>query len=116
MSQPSLGIENEHGERITTTPPLSPMYSSDGQSTQHVRGKSQSLYGKPSSATSMETHWEEVPYADKRWDKNRKFTDFTLDGDDTESELIAIPESDMSDSTLQGSAHNSFEETPDEVC
>lgn len=115
VSQPSLGIENEHGERLTT-PPLSPMYSSDGQPIQHGKGKSQSLYGKPSSGTSMETHWEEVVYMDRKWDKNRKLTDFTLDGDDTESELIAIPESDMSDSTLQGSAHNSFEDTPDEIC
>lgn len=109
VSQPSLGIENEHGERMTT-PPLSPMYSSDGQQIQHVRGKS--LFCKPSSATSMETHWEEASYADK---KRGKMTDFNLDGDDTESELIAIPESDMSDSTLQESAHNSFEETPDDV-
>lgn len=92
------------------------MYSSDGQPVQHVRGKSQSLYGKPSTATSMETHWEEVSYMDKKYDKNKKITDFNFDGDDTESELITIPESDMSDSTLQGSAHNSFEETPDEVC
>lgn len=98
-----------------TTPPLSPMYSSDGQIIHHVRGKSQSLYGKPSSGTSMETHWEEVAYTDKRWEKRGKITDFNLDGDDTESELIVIPESDMSDSTLQESVHNSFEETPDEV-
>lgn len=114
VSQPSLGIENEHGDRMTT-PPLSPMYSSDGQTIHHARSKSQSLYGKPSSGTSMETHWEEVPYTDKRWERRGKITEFNLDGDDTESELIVIPESDMSDSTLQESVHNSFEETPDDI-
>lgn len=30
---------------------------------------------------------------------------YSLDADDTESELIAIPESDSSDSTLHGSVH-----------
>lgn len=32
----------------------------------------------------------------------RKYHDSSLDADDTESELVAIPESDQSDSTLHG--------------
>lgn len=54
----------------------------------------------------METHWEEVIQCiqpEKRWEKGLKKADFSLDADDTESELIAIPESDLSDSTLHGS-------------
>lgn len=34
----------------------------------------------------------------------RKYQDSSLDADDTESELVAIPESDLSDSTLHGSS------------
>lgn len=105
MSQPSLGTENEHPERMMTTPPLSPMYSSDGQSVQvslsSKCGKAQVMYAKPSSTTNMETHWEEViqcAQPEKRVFKSN------MDGEDTESELIAIPESDVSDSTLHGSA------------
>lgn len=107
----------DHPER--TTPPLSPMYSSDGQSIQvslsSKGGKVQVSYTKPSSMTSMETHWEETnqseKYSDKKWEKSfKKQTDKISIDDDTESELIAIPESDISDSTLQGSVQDSFEE------
>ncbi|KAF7267135.1 hypothetical protein GWI33_019628 [Rhynchophorus ferrugineus] len=117
VSQPSLGTEIDHPER--TTPPLSPMYSSDGQSIQvslsSKGGKVQVSYTKPSSMTSMETHWEETnqsdKYMDKKWERNfKKQTDKISIDDDTESELIAIPESDISDSTLQGSVQDSFEE------
>lgn len=34
----------------------------------------------------------------------KKYQDSSLDADETESELVAIPESDMSDSTMHGSA------------
>lgn len=34
----------------------------------------------------------------------KKYQDSSLEGDDTESELAAIRESDLSDSTIQGSA------------
>lgn len=120
VSQPSLGTEIEHPERAT--PPLSPMFSSDGQSVQvsisSKGGKSQIVYAKPSSTTSMETHWEECIQPEKMWEKNlKRITDFSNDiiiDDNTESELIAIPESDMSDSTLHGSVQDSFEEGIDD--
>lgn len=107
----------DHPER--TTPPLSPMYSSDGQSIQvslsSKGGKVHVCYTKPSSMTSMETHWEETNQCDKlsdrKWEKSiKKCSDKISIDDDTESELIAIPESDISDSTLQGSVQDSFEE------
>ncbi|ERL94236.1 hypothetical protein D910_11517, partial [Dendroctonus ponderosae] len=117
VSQPSLGTEMDHPER--TTPPLSPMYSSDGQSIQvslsSKGGKVHVCYTKPSSMTSMETHWEETnqceKLSDRKWERNiKKCSDKISIDDDTESELIAIPESDISDSTLQGSVQDSFEE------
>lgn len=54
----------------------------------------------------METHWEEVVHPDNKqmqtpMQTNQKSQDYE-DGD-TESELIAIPESDLSDSTLYDS-------------
>lgn len=109
------------------------MYSLDGQSG-HISvsskaGKMQVIYAKPSSTTSMETHWEETQQPEKKWDKRK--TDY--EADDSESELLAIPESDVSDSTLQGSVQvtccnsqsspflnyllqDSFEEAIDETC
>lgn len=91
-----------------TTPPLSPMYTSDGQTVQMTvsskSGKSQVVYTKPSSTTSMETHWEEVIQCAQPEKKSFRKIELSLDGEDTESELITIPESDMSDSTLHGSA------------
>lgn len=93
---------------MTTTPPLSPMYSLDGQTVQvslsSKCGKAQVIYTKPSSTTSMETHWEEVIQCAQPERKSFiKRNEPSIDGDDTESELIAIPESDMSDSTLHES-------------
>lgn len=102
-----MGTENDHAERQITTPPLSPMYSSDGQSVQvsisSKCGKAQVIYTKPSSTTSMETHWEEVIQC-----AQPEKIGHSIDGDDTESELIPIPESDMSDSTLHGSTQVKF--------
>ncbi|XP_038110168.1 protein unc-79 homolog isoform X5 [Culex quinquefasciatus] len=49
----------------------------------------------------------------------RKYPDSSLEADDTESELVAIPESDLSDSTLHGSsAPGSFDDTVnfDDIC
>lgn len=121
VSQPSLGTETEHPER--TTPPLSPMYSSDGQSIQvslsSRGGKVQVLYAKPSSTASMETHWEEAiqcVHPEKRLDKQQKrMPDMSMD-DDTESELLVIPESDRSDSTLHGSVQDSLEDGVNDSC
>ncbi|XP_057672302.1 protein unc-79 homolog isoform X3 [Diorhabda carinulata] len=112
VSQPSLGAEIEHTERAT--PPPSPIYSSDGQSIQAVSasrcGKIQVVYVKPSSTTSMETHWEEAIHCiHPEKISSKKHAEISMD-DDTESELIVIPDSDMSDSTLQGSVQGSFDE------
>lgn len=102
VSQPSLGTDNEH-ERLIT-PPLSPMYSLDGQSG-HVSisskaGKIQVVYAKLPSTTNMETHWEEsIQQSEKKITKT--FAEY--DVEDSESDLLAIPESDVSDNTLQGS-------------
>lgn len=120
VSQPSLGTENEPMERLTT-PPLSPMCSLDGASVQvSLSSKGKVIYAKPSSTTSMDTHWEEAikcAHPDKRDSKQKRGTDLSLDADDTESELIAIPESEISDSTLQGSSvQDSFEEGMDDTC
>lgn len=121
VSQPSLGTENEQVDRLAT-PPLSPLYSSDGQSV-HVSvsskgGKTQVVYIKPSSATSMETHWEEAiqcTHPEKRPPLTNKIPE-VADVDDTESELLVIPESDLSDSTLHDSVQDSFDEGTDELC
>ncbi|KAK9889170.1 hypothetical protein WA026_004451 [Henosepilachna vigintioctopunctata] len=119
VSQPSLGTENDHGERAT--PPLSPMYSSDGQSVQVSLGskgsKTQVIYAKPSSTTSMETHWEEAVQCiqiEKKCERVEKRI-MEINDDDTESELITIPESDQSDSTLHGSVQDSFEEVAEDM-
>lgn len=67
----------------------------------------------------METHWEEAihcSHPEKKWEKlQKKLTDISID-DDTESELRAITESDMSDSTLQGSVQDSFEDVGTDSC
>lgn len=94
------------------------MYS-DGQSIQvsisSRSGKAQVIYAKPSSTTGMETHWEEAIQCIQPEKRNfKKSGDYGLDGDDSESELIAIPESDVSDSTLHGSVEDSFEENINE--
>ncbi|CAH2007924.1 unnamed protein product [Acanthoscelides obtectus] len=113
VSQPSLGAEVDLPEKAT--PPLSPMYSSDGQSV-HVSvsskdGKIQVTYAKPSSTTSMETHWEEsIQCAQSEKKHQRKTTDISLD-DDTESELIVIPESDVSDGAFQESTQDACDES-----
>lgn len=77
-----------------SSPPVSPLYASEGTSggsrAKQVQGVFPLKPGHP-------------PF--------RKCQDSSLDADDTESELVAIPESDMSDSTMQGcSAPVSFAE------
>lgn len=100
MSQPSLGPDDHVNDRLST-PPLSPMYLGDGHqpiSTKPGKGG----YQKPVAfaASSMETHWEEVVHPDNKMQTQK---DLNLENDETESELIAIPESDVSDSTLYDS-------------
>lgn len=82
LSQPSLGTDTD--EKFES-PPASPMYVLEGPS-----------YGSRVKG--------QKPF--------RKYQDTSLDADDTESELVAIPESDLSDSTLHNSsAPGSFDDT-----
>lgn len=90
MSQPSLsGMgERDDRERDEPTPPISPFIGSEGTS---GTAKSKPLYTQKSASS-------------------RKYTDSSLDADDTESELVAIPESDLSESTLHNSVPGSFDD------
>lgn len=83
VSQPSLGTDPDDKEQ---SPPASPMFPSEGTS-----GASKSK-------------GQNVAFTPKLQHAFRKYNDSSLDADETESELVAIPESDMSDSTLHGSA------------
>ncbi|KAL9890662.1 UNC-79 domain-containing protein isoform 3-T3 [Glossina fuscipes fuscipes] len=90
VSQPSLGTDPDDKEQ---SPPASPMFPSEGTSGAS-KGKGQN-----------------VAFTPKLQHAFRKYTDSSLDADETESELVAIPESDLSDSTLQGSsAPGSFDD------
>lgn len=91
VSQPSLGTDPEDKEQ---SPPVSPMFPSEGTSGAS-KGKGQS-----------------VAFTPKLQHAFRRYNDSSLDADETESELVAIPESDLSDSTLHGSsAPGSFDDT-----
>ncbi|XP_046804236.1 protein unc-79 homolog isoform X10 [Lucilia cuprina] len=91
VSQPSLGTDPEDKEQ---SPPASPMFPSEGTSGAS-KGKGQN-----------------VAFTPKLQHAFRKYNDSSLDADETESELVAIPESDLSDSTLHGSsAPGSFDDT-----
>ncbi|KAG8292807.1 Protein unc-79 [Homalodisca vitripennis] len=111
VSQPSLGVEGEHGPREgVETPPLSPMYSG-GDGSGHVsvstcRGKTSAVYHQKSPG-SMETHWEEDVHSLKG--KRNLEAGYSTEAEETESELAAIPES-KSDSTAHGSSQGSFED------
>lgn len=91
-SHPSLGAECDD-LRIDATPPASPLVLSEGKSSAANKAKkSQTVSNKNIMAM-------------------KKYHDSSLDVDETESELVAIPESDLSDSTLQGSsAPGSFDD------
>ncbi|GAB0098713.1 protein unc-79 homolog [Sergentomyia squamirostris] len=84
VSQPSLGTDPE--DRIQETPPASPILAGESSSS--------APRIKPTTKATF-----------------RKYHDSSLEADDTESELVAIPESDLSDSTLHGSsAPGSFDD------
>lgn len=87
MSQPSLGTE--HDEKVEATPPISPLFVSETGSQGHgtTSKLKQGLFTQKSAPTF-----------------SRKYQDSSLEADDTESELVAIPESDLSDSTLHNSS------------
>ncbi|XP_055629586.1 protein unc-79 homolog isoform X2 [Toxorhynchites rutilus septentrionalis] len=98
FSQPSLAAEQE--DKLHETPPPSPLFPSEGPSHGHYHSSKQ----KSSKSNTLGF---------------KKYPDSSLETDDTESELVAIPESDLSDSTLQGSsAPGSFDDTMyfDDVC
>lgn len=82
VSQPSLGTDPDDKE---ASPPASPMFPSEGTS---AASKSKG----------------NVAFTPKLQHAFRKYNDSSLDADETESELVAIPESDLSDSTLHGSS------------
>lgn len=85
MSQPSLG--GEQHERDEDTPPVSPSLLCEGTSGTAVPKQKQGLFSQKSAPAFT-----------------RKYQESSLDADDTESELVAIPESDLSESTLHNSS------------
>ncbi|XP_028896762.2 protein unc-79 homolog isoform X4 [Zeugodacus cucurbitae] len=90
VSQPSLGTDPDEKD---PSPPASPMF--------------------PSEATSAasKSKGQNVAFTPKLQHAFRKYNDSSLEADETESELVAIPESDLSDSTLHGSsAPGSFDD------
>lgn len=94
MSQPSLGGIGDRDEE--GTPPVSPIFVSEGTS-----GAATST-GKPKQGLFTQ---KSAPTF------SRKYQDSSLDADDTESELVAIPESDLSESTIHNSsAPGSFDD------
>lgn len=88
MSQPSLSGMGDRGEEAT--PPVSPFIGSEGTS---GTTKGKTLHAQKSSQSF-----------------GRKYQDSSLEADDTESELVAIPESDLSESTLHNSVPGSFDD------
>ncbi|KAG4066741.1 hypothetical protein HA402_012808 [Bradysia odoriphaga] len=90
VSQPSLGADQDDRYDLNS-PPASPLFA---------EGTSQGSQG--ATTKGKQTSFSQ---------KFRKYHDSSLDADDTESELVAIPESDQSDSTLHGgSAPGSFDD------
>ncbi|XP_034485959.1 protein unc-79 homolog [Drosophila innubila] len=91
VSQPSLGTDPDDKD---ASPPASPMFPSEGTS------------------AASKSKGQNVAFTPKLQHAFRKYNDSSLDADETESELVAIPESDLSDSTLHGSsAPGSFDDT-----
>ncbi|XP_018791116.1 PREDICTED: protein unc-79 homolog isoform X7 [Bactrocera latifrons] len=91
VSQPSLGTDPDEKD---ASPPASPMFPSEGTS------------------AASKSKGQNVAFTPKLQHAFRKYNDSSLEADETESELVAIPESDLSDSTLHGSsAPGSFDDT-----
>ncbi|XP_006613749.1 protein unc-79 homolog isoform X9 [Apis dorsata] len=106
VSQPSLGVDHElmaMGDMNAESPPMrTPIVSV------HQRSPGP-------THSQMETHWEESTPTCRYMNKH---SSYSINADDTESELAAIPESPKSDSTLHGSSGGSLgelEETPTAV-
>ncbi|XP_043278465.1 protein unc-79 homolog isoform X2 [Venturia canescens] len=106
VSQPSLGADhdlvmNAAGEMDSESPPMrQPIVSVHQRSPGPIIGQTH----------AMKTHWEETApicfYPNKQ-------SSYSINADDTESELAAIPESPKSDSTLHGSSGGSLGEIED---
>lgn len=90
QSQPSLGATSELGDEKRTTNDSSPPYSP-------LQTATLSLYGCEESSKGRSSRGKGAGGS-----KARKHAE--VDGDDTESELVVIPESDVSDSTIQESS------------
>ncbi|XP_036332910.1 protein unc-79 homolog isoform X2 [Rhagoletis pomonella] len=92
VSQPSLGTDPDDKD---PSPPASPMFPSEGTS------------------AASKSKGQNVAFTPKLQHAFRKYNDSSLEADETESELVAIPESDLSDSTLHGSSapQGSFDDT-----
>uniref|UniRef100_A0A8W7NZG6 Protein unc-79 homolog n=1 Tax=Anopheles coluzzii TaxID=1518534 RepID=A0A8W7NZG6_ANOCL len=98
QSQPSLGATSELGDEKRTTNDSSPPYSP-------LQTATLSLYGCEESSKGRSSRGKGAGGS-----KARKHAE--VDGDDTESELVVIPESDVSDSTIQeSSVQGSLEDT-----
>ncbi|XP_073986418.1 UNC-79 domain-containing protein isoform X3 [Rhodnius prolixus] len=114
VSQPSLGINGDHNERYET-PPLSPMYSGGNGSHPSISNKSKGCSGFHQKTTSsMETHWEEDTthsshHEGKLSIRRHPEYSYSTEAEETESDMMAVPESFKSDSTLQGSSQASKE-------
>lgn len=85
LSQPSVNADLE--EKAEPTPPISPLFVAESTSQGTSSKGKQGLFTQKSAPSF-----------------SRKYQDSSLDADDTESELVAIPESDLSDSTLHNSS------------
>ncbi|XP_066589783.1 protein unc-79 homolog [Prorops nasuta] len=97
VSQPSLGVDHDLATGTmaeadcSESPPMRPLVSVHQRSPAH----------------GMETHWEE-PGPPSRF--TSKHSSYSINADDTESELAVIPESPKSDSTLHGNSGGSLGE------
>ncbi|XP_034177759.2 UNC-79 domain-containing protein [Osmia lignaria lignaria] len=103
VSQPSLGVDHELVTTGDVNTESTPMRTSMISVHQRSPGPIHS---------QMETHWEESTPSCRYTNKH---SSYSINADDTESELAAIPESPKSDSTLHGSSGGSLgelEETP----
>ncbi|XP_024935949.1 protein unc-79 homolog isoform X2 [Cephus cinctus] len=106
VSQPSLGGDHDFascapGDMDNESPPMrTPIISI------HQRSPGPSHL----QSHAMETHWEEIVPACLYPNKH---SSYSINADDTESELAAIPESPKSDSTLHGSSGGSLGELED---
>ncbi|KAF7993840.1 hypothetical protein HCN44_011109 [Aphidius gifuensis] len=98
VSQPSLGPDHDLitsvvGEMDSESPPIKQQGFS-----MHQRSPGPGL----GPSYTMETHWEEAGPT-SHFSKHTRKQSYSMNADDTESELAAIPESPKSDSTLHGS-------------